>query len=352
MNRHLFRLLCAAILTLGLGPAPGVHAAFEELTDDDFEAFDDTPLSEPLGYPSWFKLSFLDLPEDLSEAVAAGKQGLLVYFGQKYCAYCKALLEVDFGKPDIVSYTRKHFDVLGIDIHGQRDVVNLEGQEMDERRLAVDMGVDFTPTVVFYNAAGEEALRLSGYYPPYKFRAALEYVADGYYANETFRQYLARAGIPLAFESGSLNFADFFMPPPHVLDRTAMPGRRPLLVIFEQPDCHACDVLHTGPFLEPEIRRRLWQMDVEQLNLWRDTPVITPAGQRTSARKWAEQLGLFYAPTLIFFDEHGREIMRADSVIQFYRLRNLLDYILTRAYEHYPTFQNWRAEQEPVRFRE
>lgn len=333
-------------MTIALILWPGACVGYQELTDADFEVFDDRPLQEPLAYPPWFKLSFLDLPDDLAESIAAGKQGLLIYFGQKYCAYCKALLEVDFGKPDIVSYTRKHFDVLGIDIHGDRSVVDLDGVEIDERQLAAQMGINFTPTVVFYNAAGEEALRLSGYYPPYKFRAALEYVSDGYYADETFRQYLARAGIPLAFEEGSLNFAEFFMPPPHALDRTRMPGRRPMLVIFEQPDCHACDVLHTGPFQDPEIRRRLYRMDVEQLSLWRDTPVITPSGERTTARRWAEKMNLFYAPTMIFFDERGREILRVDSVVQFYRLRNVLDYVLTRGYERYPTFQEWRVGRE------
>ena len=56
---------------------------------DDYEipgqafAFDDAPLQEPLEHPAWFKQSFLDLPEDLAEATAAGKKGIIVYFGQK-----------------------------------------------------------------------------------------------------------------------------------------------------------------------------------------------------------------------------------------------------------------------------
>lgn len=336
------------LLVAGMALWSAAVAEFEELTDEDFEIFDDQPLPEPLGYPPWFKLSFLDFPEDLNEAVAAGKQGLMIYFGQKYCAYCKALLEVNFGKEDIVKYTREHFDVLGVDIHGDRAVVDIDGREIDERQLAAQMGIDFTPTIVVYNAAGEEALRLSGYYPPYKFRAALEYVADGYYVNEPFRQYLARAGIPMTFEAGSLNFAEFFMPPPHVLDRSVMRGQRPLLVIFEQPDCHACDVLHTGPFQDPDIRQRLYRMDVEQLGLWVDTPVVTPSGQRTTARQWAADLNLFYAPTMLFFDEDGREIVRVDSVVQFYRLRNVLDYVLSRGYEKFPTFQEWRASGQPI----
>ena len=114
----------------------------------------------------------------------------------------------------------------------------------------------------------------------------------------------------------------------------------------QQGDCHACDVLHTGPLQQANIRSRIRQMDATQLNMWSDTPVITPSGERTTAKAWAGKLGLFYTPTLIFFDERGREILRVDSVVQFYRLKNVLDYVLSGAYRRYPTFQQWRSEQQ------
>lgn len=307
--------------------------------------FDDRPLTEPLAHPDWFKLSFLDLRDDLREASVAGKRGLVIYFGQKYCAYCKALLETNFGKADIRGYTQKHFDVVGIDIHGSDSVVDFDGAEGNERWFALRHDVNFTPTLLFYDTAGRLALRLSGYYPPYQFRAALEYVADGHYRNEPFRSYLERADVPLVFDSGELNYASHFLPPPYALARTHRPAERPLIVFFEQPDCHACDVLHTGPLAEPEIVERLRRFETVQLNLWGKQPVITPDGKRTTERDWASQLNLFYAPTLIFFDNDGREILRVDSVVQFYRLRNVLDYVATGAYKEYPNFQRWRDAQ-------
>ncbi len=84
--------------------------------------FDDAPQLRDTPYPDWFKLSFLDLSEDLEEAAADGKRGIMVYFGQKHCAYCQALIEVNFGKDDIVAYTRKHFDLIPMDIWGDREV--------------------------------------------------------------------------------------------------------------------------------------------------------------------------------------------------------------------------------------
>lgn len=332
---------------LGLsGFAQGAdQTADQNINDMDFPIFDDQPLDEPLSHPDWFKLSFLELQDDLDEAVAAGKRGLIIYFGQKYCAYCKELLQTNFGKQDIQAYTQRHFDVLGVDIHGSRSVTDFDGAEGNERSYALKQNVNFTPTLLFFDQAGREALRLSGYYPPYQFRAALEYVADGHYLKEDFRTYLARADVPRVFEQGDLNYEEFFLPPPHNLSRTHRPGERPLIVFFEQPECHACDILHTGPLIEPRILARLGQFETVQLNLWGDQPVITPDGKRTTDGAWAEQLGLFYAPTLLFFDEHGREILRLDSVVQFYRLRNALDYVVSGAYKEFPTLQRWRDVQ-------
>jgi thioredoxin-related protein len=336
-------------ILLAVGASAVVHGAFDE--DDDSLLFDDRPLEEPLEFPDWFKLSFLDLRDDIKDVKKEGKDGLMVYFGQKYCAYCRAFLEKDLTKEDVKTYVQKHFDAIGIDIHGQRMVTDLAGREMEENRFAVQENTNFTPSVIFYDRDGREALRLRGYYPPYRFRAALEYVADAHYRTESFRDYLARADVPLVFEPGEMNHESFFLPGPYMLDRTRRPGERPLAVFFEQGNCWACDVLHTTLLADPEITERMTRFESVQLPFWEDVPVVTPSGERTTARKWADELGLFYTPTLIIFDSNGREIIRVDSVVQFYRLRNVLDYVLSGGYREYPNFQRWRESRSPGIYR-
>lgn len=309
----------------------------------DVQGLDDNPRIRNIQHPDWFKVSFLDLRDDLDEAIVEGKKGIIVYFSHKDCGYCEAMIDINFGsETDIVHYTRDHFDVIPIDIWGSREVTDLEGNQLSERDFAIREKTNFTPAVIFYNPEGKEALRLRGYYPPYKFRAALKYVVDGYYSKETFRDYLARADPPPKFEIEDLNTEEFFVQPPYALDRTHFPSQRPLVVFFERRNCHACDILHSEPLRDRAANELLRNFEAIQLDMWSDTPVLTTDGQRITAKQWADQLGLFYAPALVFFNENGKEIIRLDSVTRLYRLKGVLDYVLTKGYLQAPTFMRWR----------
>ncbi|MEJ2308947.1 MAG: thioredoxin fold domain-containing protein [Gammaproteobacteria bacterium] len=314
---------------------------------DDAYAFDDTMLEEELVYPDWFKLSFGDLREDLREALEAGKKGIVLYFGQKRCSYCEQFLEKDLGQPDIASYMRRNFDVIPIDIWDIDDIIDTDGSEHSERELALKYDTNFTPSLVFYDENGKPVFRLRGFYPPYKFRAALKYVAEKFYETESFRDYLARAEPGMFFYAEGLNERDFFMDVPQSLDRTQTPGDKPLVVFFEKGDCHACDLLHSGPLNDERVIAEIGKMDAVQLNMSSEQQITTPGGETMEVVEWADKLGLFHAPTLIFFDENGKEVMRVDSVVQFYRLWGVLDYINEKGYEE-SDYQKWRLGKREI----
>jgi len=329
--KNLFYILCLIIPLTNIS-----HAS----SNNSLE-FDDRPLDEELDHPDWFKLSFLELATDIEEANEQNK-GLIIYFGQKFCPYCKAHLEKNWGQKDIVQYTKKHFDVVAINIKGQNPVIDINGKSYTEKTFSALKKTNFTPSTIFYNLKGQEVLRLRGYRPPYQFRAALEYVADKHYKKERFSQYLARAEFAMSFGKAELNANDAFNPAPHLLDRSRVKAQQPLLVIFERTKCHACDVLHGGPFNRPEIESELLRLEAVQLDIHSKQPIITPAGKKLTIDKWAEKLDINYTPTMIFFDENGKEIIRIDSVVWFYRLRNVFKYVLTGGYKKYSTFQLWR----------
>lgn len=327
------------ILSLFAFVTPGYAANGDDIT------FDDTPLDYALVLPDWFKLSFLELEADIEEAKEQNKKGIIIYFGQKFCPYCKAHLSKNWGQDDIVKYTRKNFDVIAVNIKGQRPVINLDGKTYTEKSFSALKNTNFTPSTLFYNTEGKEVLLLRGYRPPYQFRAALEYVADEHYKKESFRNYMARAELALGFGKEELNINDAFNPPPYLLDRSRIKAERPLMVVFERKRCHACDVLHGGPFTRPEIEVQILKLEAVQLDMHSTQPLLTPDGKKISVRKWAEQLDINYSPTIVFFDENGKEIIRIESVVWFYRLRNVLNYVLSGAYKKHATFQLWRQSK-------
>jgi len=323
-------------------------AAASESADASIYEFEDGLLEDELVYPDWFTDGFGDLPEVHASAIRAGKKGLMVYFGQKRCSYCEKFLKHNLEAADIKSYLQANFDVVPVDIWGVEDIIMMDGDEVTEREYSVFEGTNFTPSLIFYDDKGEQVLRLRGFYPPYKFRAALKYVAEGFYKKESLRDYMARADPGMIFDPDGLNEQDFFVSPPYNLDRSKFEAEIPLAVFFEQGKCHACDVLHTGPLADDRLRSEVEKMEAVQLDMWSDEPVVTPQGKRTTARDWANDLGLFYAPAMVFFDESGKEVLRVDAVTQFYRLLGVFDYINSRAYRQEKNYQFWRLSRRDV----
>lgn len=335
----LILLLSNPVLHAALPDNNGDANSFKEAFDT---GFNDAPLQREIKYPVWFKNSFLDLREDLSEALAEGKKGVALYFGQDHCAYCKALMEINFTKPDLVKYVRQYYDIIPLDIWGSRKVTLFDGSQISETELAIQYSTNFTPSLIFFDEQGAIAFKMRGYYKPYRFQAVMRYIVEDFYKTESFRDYLERADPPPRFADDDLNEHEQIIQGPVVLDRRVASGGKPLAVIFEQRQCHACDQLHSEPLNNKKTKQLLKHFELRQLDAWSDTPVITPNGERISARAWADQLNIDYMPTTVFFDESGKEILRIDSVVKLYRMRSILSYILSNGYRNYKSFQHWR----------
>jgi thioredoxin-related protein len=289
--------------------------------------------------PGWFKNSFLDLREDVTEAAAGGKR-LLVYFGQEGCPYCAQLFNTNFSQPHIADYTRKHFDALAFDLWGNREVTDFSGSKMPEKELAARLKVRFTPTILFFNEKGETVLRINGYYPPHQFMAALQYVAEKQEGRMAFRDYLAKQAPPAA--RGGLQTEPFFVKPPYDLSKTA--DGKPVAVFFEQKDCAGCDALHREILSQPATLKELKRFHAIQLDRWSDTPVVTPAGSRTTARQWADELNIAYVPSAVLFDDR-KEVIRIEAFLKGFHVQSVLDYVASGAYKTQPELQRFIRER-------
>ena len=150
---------------------------------------------------SWFLESFLDLRDDLEEAAAAGKR-FAVMWELKGCPYSKETHFVNFQDPEIRAFAEANFLILQLNLQGSRAVVDFDGEEIEERKLARKYGVRFSPTFLFFPGradgladipAKERAVaQMPGYFQPPHFLAMFRYVHEEAYGTERFRSYLKR----------------------------------------------------------------------------------------------------------------------------------------------------------------
>jgi hypothetical protein len=136
---------------------------------------------------------------------------------------------------------------------------------------------------------------------------------------------------------------DLFEQPPYMLDRSRLSAERPLLVVFEESGCAACERFHRRVLQDKSIRRLIGEYEAVQLDA-RDEGgrVMTPAGEKRSPSEWYRKLGLNYLPAILFFDERGNEVMRLDSETLRFRMEGSLQLVLERAYEQDAQLQRWR----------
>ncbi len=144
-----------------------------------------------IAYPDWFKLSLLDLRDDLQDVKDAHKKYLILFMSQHDCGFCAKHLKRNWGDPQLVAYTQKYFEVLALDTRGSRKLTDFYGKTMTEREYANEHGFEFTPTLVFVDVGGHEVFRLPGLRSKKQFKAALEYVVGESYKEMKFAKFAA-----------------------------------------------------------------------------------------------------------------------------------------------------------------
>ncbi len=290
-------------------------------------------------YPAWFKDSFLDFQEDLAEATAAGKR-LVIFFHQAGCPYCNALVERNFAQKEIAEKAKKSFDVITINMWGDRPITYVDGKHYSEKSFAEKLKVQFTPTVLFFNEQGKVVLRINGYHSPQRFSLDLDYVALHKEDNISYRDFM-KANWPASKSNKNLNAEPYFSKPP--FDFSARVGKKgkPFVVLFEQKDCPNCDALHKNILPDTDLLAVLKQFDVTQLDMWSKTPIVTPEGKKMMARQWAKQLDVKYAPSIVVFSTEGKEVIRAEASFKVFHTQGILNYVLSEGYKKQPSFQRY-----------
>ncbi len=324
-----------ALLLLALVAAPS--AADDETQQGSYEGATATE------YPDWFKTSFMELEEDILEAREAGKRLMLV-FHQDGCPYCNIFVEQNLAQKDIEDTIRENFDVIEINMWGDREVTSVEGQQFTEKLFAERLKVQFTPTVLFFDENGQHALRINGYYPPEKFRLALEYVIKKQEQQQSFNEFIAaRYKEPESTSPSDISDRKYINGDASSLGRLVKEDK-PLLLLFEQTDCTNCTELDKKVLSLDETKSLMEQYNVVRLDRWGRNETTDFSGNSTTERQLAKELNVSYAPTLVFYASDGEaktEVIRSESWFKRFHTQSLMDYVASDAWQEQPNFQRY-----------
>jgi len=299
-------------------------------------SFAQTPSPHAIEVPPWFARSFLDFRDDIAEAAKSGKR-LMVFFHQDGCPYCAKLVATNFTQKAIVDKMQKGIVAIDVNMWGDRETTWLDGKARPEKELAAHLKVQYTPTLLFFDEKGNVVVRMNGYYPPQRFEAALDYVTGRKESQVPFSEYMKTAVKESA--SAELHDEPFFMKEPLDLRRRA--GGKPLAVVFETPYCTGCDEMHREAFKRAEVLEQVAKFDVARVMVGGRTELTAPDGRKVAAGDWARELKVAYTPSVVFFDDQGREVFRIEAYLRPFHLSGSFDYVASGSYKEEPSFQRF-----------
>jgi len=116
--------------------------------------------------PAWFKASFLDIREDLADAAV-------------------------------------------VNARSEEQIQTPEGQEIPVKDWAKELGIEYTPSLVLFDAEGKEVFRTEGYLRSFHIHGALDYVTTGAYLRQTsFQRYLQEKSAALEVRGLEIDLMD------------------------------------------------------------------------------------------------------------------------------------------------
>ena len=289
--------------------------------------------------PAWFKNSFLELQDELENANENNRQ-IILYFHQDGCPYCKKLLEDNFSRKDIIDKMRQNFDLLEINMWGDKTVTLLTGEELSEKVFAKQMQVMFTPTLVFLDNKGQSQFRMNGYYAPDKFSNALDSVLS--------KAKKAQAKIKKPAVQPLKKPVEKFIYKGNDLAGLINSSKKPVMILFEQGNCSECDELHGDIFRRLPVYKRLQKFSIVQVDINSEETIIAPDGQKLTQKELAEALKIQYTPSILFYQpgafnkQAGHEVIfRSEAYLKNFHIQALFDYIISKAYLSEPEFQRF-----------
>lgn len=128
---------------------------------------------------------------DLAALAAKSGRPLAVYFESPNCEECltlhRRILTDDATRKLVV-----RADNVQLDVGSSAPIITPAGKPTTAREWARDLGISYTPSLVFFNASGEEVMRISAFVKTFHFQSVYAYVLEQAYLEEPeFQRYIS-----------------------------------------------------------------------------------------------------------------------------------------------------------------
>jgi len=145
-------------------------------------------IRDPMNH--FFQPKFGDLQADLQEAKKQGKKGIFLFFEMDDCPFCDRMKNTILNQSEIQDAYRAKFLLYPIDVNGDTELTDFQGNAMTEKAFAFGLRVRATPVLMFFDLDGKLMARHTG---PVKDKAEFllleRYVSEGAYATQHFTKY-------------------------------------------------------------------------------------------------------------------------------------------------------------------
>ncbi|WP_419765099.1 MAG: thioredoxin family protein [Arcobacter sp.] len=288
--------------------------------------------------PEWFLSSFLDFSEDIDSLTSQNKR-LMLFVQQDSCPYCHAFVTKNLRHTQTKEKLQKHFGVVDINMFGDREILDTDGEETTEKVFAKKHNIQFTPTIIFFDENKKQILRLNGYVDIPQFNLALDYIKDKNETSLSYQEYILKNKKQ---KSALIREPDLFK---DLNNFMRVKDSKKIAIFFESSNCDNCTILHNKLLKDETTRTLLKKIDLVQVDINSQKAIVSPNKMIYNIKDWISILNITHTPTIIFFDEKGKEIIRVEAMFKNFHFQSIVDYVVSDAYKEEVEFQRYLTKR-------
>lgn len=140
----------------------------------------------------FFDTTFGDFSEELANAKAQGKKGVIIMFEMDECPFCHRMRTTVLNRPDVQAYFKKHFLLFHVDVEGDIEITDFQGNATTMKAFAAQNRVRATPVFQYFDLEGNPLKRgrYTGATRDYEeFLLLGQYITEGAYNDVPFTRY-------------------------------------------------------------------------------------------------------------------------------------------------------------------